>query len=205
VARANGGKAAKRLDEAFPDSGRAKGIAKEAREGREHRRVTEWLRGLAEEWDYAERVGMPDRRMPDVLFRTAGAPFDVFLAEAKDEERPTHKKSADQVRAYFETLIELREGGDVGEVLFGIGTGDDDVAQAWSDFLVELADENDIEVEPQRHEVTDEEDEEDREPLIFVYLEIAASSDDDEDDDDEDDEDDEDEEDDEKDSDAEER
>ena len=183
MARASGGKAAKRLDEAFPDSsGRAKGIAKEAREGREHRRVSEWLRSLAEEWDYAERVGMPDRRMPDALFRTEGAPFDVFLADAKDEERPTHKKSADQIRGYLETLLELRERGDVGEVLFGIGTGDDDVAQAWSDFLVELADENDIEVEPQRHEVTDEEDDEDHEPLIFVYIEITPSSDDDEED-----------------------
>jgi hypothetical protein len=181
------GKAAKRLDEAFPDSGRAKGIAKEARDGREHRRVTEWLRGLGEEWDYPQPVGMPDRRMPDALLRTEGEPFDVFLADAKDEERPTHKKSADQIRSYFETLLELRERGDLGEVLFGIGTGDDDVAQAWSDFLVELADENDIDVEAQRHEVGDEDD--DEEPLIFVYIEIASPSDDeDEDEDEEDDE-----------------
>jgi hypothetical protein len=197
VARPNAGKAAKRLDEAFPDSGRAKG-GKEVREGREHRRVSEWLRGLAEEWDYTERVGMPDRRMPDALFRTESAPFDVFLADAKDAERPTHKKSAEQIRGYFETLLELRERGDVGEVLFGIGTGDDDTAQAWGDFLVELADENDIEVEPQRHEVGDEDD--DEEPLVLVYIEITASSDEDERDED----DDEDEEDDEKDSESEE-
>jgi len=189
VTRASGGKAARRLDEAFPDSGRAKGTAKEAREAREHRRVSEWLRGLAEEWDYGERVGMPDRRMPDALFRTEGAPFDVFLADAKDEERPTHKKSADQIRGYFETLLELRESGDVGGVLFGIGSGDDDIAQAWGDFLVELADENDIEVELQRHEADDEEDDEDHEPLTFVYIEITPSSDDDEEDEDADDED----------------
>ena len=29
---------------------------------------------------------MPDRRMPDALFRTEGAKFDIFLADAKGEE-----------------------------------------------------------------------------------------------------------------------
>jgi hypothetical protein len=177
----NGERAAKWLEDAFPGAARAKGISKEAREGDEHRRVSEWLRELALDWDYAEPVGMPDRRMPDALFRTESAPFDVFFADAKVQERPTDKKSADQIRSYFETLLELREEGAVAELLFGIGTGDDDVAQAWSDFLMDLADENEIEVEPQRHEVSDED--EDHERLIFVYIENPPSDDDEEDED----------------------
>jgi NAD(P)H-hydrate repair Nnr-like enzyme with NAD(P)H-hydrate dehydratase domain len=122
---------------------------------------------------------MPDRRMPDALFRTESAPFDVFFADVKVQERPADKKSADQIRSYFETLLELREEGAVSEVLFGIGTGDDDVAQAWIDFLMDVADANEIEVEPQRHEVSDE----DHEPLIFVYIETPHSDDDDEEED----------------------
>jgi hypothetical protein len=184
VARIDDMRAAKRLHDAFRGNGdRAKGVAKEARAGREDRRVSEWLRELAEEWEYPAPVGMPDRLAPDVLFRTRSAPFDVFFAGAKDQERPTHKKGADEIRAYFQTLLDLQDEGEVSEIVFGIGTSDEAVADAWSDFLVELADEKDIEVEPQRHE-SGEQDEDDSEPLIFVFVEIKPPSDDDEDDED---------------------
>jgi hypothetical protein len=53
----NGERAAKWLEEAFPGAARARGISKEAREGNEHHRVSEWLRELALDWDYAEPVG----------------------------------------------------------------------------------------------------------------------------------------------------
>jgi hypothetical protein len=179
-------RAAKRLHDAFPDDrDLAKGVAEEPREGREHRRVGEWLGELAEEWDYPAPVGKPDRREP-ALFRTRSAPFDIFFAGAKDQEWPTHKKSADQIRGYFETLLDLQEEGEVSEILFGIGSTDDEVADAWSDFLVELADEKGIEVEAQRHESGDE-DEDDDERLILVFIEIKPPSDDDEEDDETDD------------------
>jgi hypothetical protein len=118
-------RAAKRLHDAFPwDADRAKGVAKETREEREHRRVSEWLGELAEEWDYPAPVGKPDRQEPAALFRTRTAPFDIFFVGAKDQEWPTQKKSADQIRGYFETLLDFQEEGEVSEILFGIGTGD---------------------------------------------------------------------------------
>lgn len=179
MARIDDMRAAKRLHDAFPWEGdRAKAIAKESREGREHRRVTEWLRELAEEWDYPAPVGKPDRQEPDALFRTRSAPFDIFFAGARDQERPTHKKSADEIRGHFETLLDLQKEGEVSEILFGIGTGDEEVADAWSDFLVELADEKGIEVEAQRQKSGDG-DEDDDDPLILVFVEIKPPSDDD--------------------------
>jgi hypothetical protein len=186
VARIDDMRAAKRLNEAFPgDADRAKGVGKETGEGREHRRVSEWLGELAEEWDYPTPVGKPSRQAPAALFRTRSAPFDVFFASAKDQERPTHKKSADEIRGYFETLLDLQEEGEVSEILFGIGSSDDAVADAWSDFLVELADEKGIEVEAQRHPSSDG-DEDDDDPLILVFIEIKTPSDDDEEDQDDD-------------------
>jgi hypothetical protein len=176
MARIDDMRAAKRLYDAFPGDG-ARPLAGEA--GREDRRVSEWLGELAEEWDYPAPVGKPDRREPDALFRTRSAPFDIFFAGAKDQEWPTQKKSADQFRGYFETLLDLQEEGEVAEILFGIGTGDDEVAEAWSDFLVELADEKGIEVKAERHQSGDEDDDD---PLIFVFVEIKPPSEDDDED-----------------------
>jgi hypothetical protein len=188
MARIDDMRAAKRLQDAFPDDrDRAKGGATDPLASRQHRRVSEWLGELAEEWDYPAPVGKPDREEPDTLFRTRTAPFDIFFASAKDQDSPTQKKSADQTRGYFETLLGLQEEGELSEILFGIGTADDAVADAWSDFLVELADEKGIEVEVQRHESGDG-DEDHEDPVILVFVEVKPPSDEDDDEDDEDDE-----------------
>jgi hypothetical protein len=62
----------------------------------------------------------------------------------------------------------------------GIGSSDDEVADAWSDFLVELADEKGIDVEAQRFMDGDEDDDD---PLILVFVEFKQPSDDAEEDD----------------------
>ena len=90
------------------------------------------------------------------------------MARAEDERRPDSRLLRNGPRP--------PEEGEVSEIRFGIGAGDDEVADAWSDFLAEIAEENGIEVKPQRHENGNED-----EPVILVYIEVTPPSDDEED------------------------